>query len=387
MTICRILTPRIVHALGCAAWLVAPAAFSQFATDELIFDQPQNKTYRVEAELGKGGFAKVFLVKEVASGTRVALKIFQSADKSAIATSTYSVMDGLFDEPGAKEYLVETSAPQVLHDAEGNKWQGQFVELMSGVSLQDVASHFDLTKSNKRDTAAKKVEALAHLQKQMIEAQLVISSHDLVHNDVKPSNYLVSKFDGVFNLDRFVQGDMHVELADFDTISKAKAPMAAGTAAFMPPEKILNPARGSDVVMDLYAVGATLYEVAFGTSYAVDYLASQGLAPGASEVLALAVGDPGTKRKFVEGRFNDLKARPEIRDLGPEVVAKLAAFESLVTDALEPDYARRAATLAKQSSLTTLRAHLEAEAASPATSPSVSVCQRLQLKYDSTILN
>lgn len=376
---------KIGHTLALAFWLASTAALGQFATNDLVFDAAGNKTYRVEQVLGKGGFAQVFLVKDVATDAKQALKVFRDEKKSSLAAETYAVMGEVFDDPNAKEHLVQTSAPQTLQDAAGAKWQGQFVELMSSQNLDDVASYFDLTKTIRKATAAAKIEAITRLQSQMVEAQLAMASNGLVHNDIKPSNFLLSTFDGEFTLGRFNAGEMHVELADFDTVSKAKTPMKSGTPPFMPPEKLLDPMRASDVVMDMYAIGATLYEVTFGTSFVRDYLESQDLPPGTNAMTVLAAGDPEAKRRFIEWRFRELKARPALHDLPPELLTKLLAIESLATAALEPDYARRAAALAKQESLGSIREHLVAESKRPAVAGSIGPCQRLDLQLRSTL--
>jgi serine/threonine-protein kinase len=77
----------------------------------------------------------------------------------------------------------------------------------------------------------------------------------IVHRDLKPSNIVVSPDGGVKVM------DFGIARQAKDTIARMSATEAIGTPAYMPPEQELGKVCKES---DIYALGATLYEMATG---------------------------------------------------------------------------------------------------------------------------
>lgn len=359
--------------------LLSPVCVGQVAPGQIIRDA-NGRSFSVVRVLGQGGFAIAVTVVEVGGGEEIALKVFKDSNKTALAARNFTVMEDTYKDPLAKDLLVETRGLEKF-TSDGVLFHGQFMELMSGDSLGQVAKQFDLTHASAQGNLQARIAGIQTLLKQMLAAQALLMSHDLVHNDIKPSNYQLSKFDGVFSVERLVAGDLHIELADFDTVSRSNTPMAAGTPLYMAPEKILNPILGSKSVTDFYSIGASVYELMFGRPFALDYLASQGKA-GSS--VAYASSDRTSIREFLATRLKILGDKLGEQGSGLGQGASFQELSSVVTAALDPEYSVRAEKLANLSSLKELRPLLEREARDAVNGGKASVCGRLHAKFLAT---
>ena len=105
-------------------------------------------------------------------------------------------------------------------------------------------------------------ERATRIARQMLDGLAAAHANNIIHRDVKPSNVFITMASDVTG------GDM-VKVIDFG-ISKVRSPMneggftmpgvAMGTPGYMAPEQ-LGDARSVDPRADLYAVGATLFEM------------------------------------------------------------------------------------------------------------------------------
>lgn len=216
------------------------------------FDSRLNKTYlstgrlncdfKVVREIGNGNFSKVHLAVHRLDGTEYAIK------------RTRSVVN---DDQGRNRWLQEVQAlaavqshPNIVHyytcwaeqDVHGEHFYIQ-LELCEK-SLQDVFSG--------NNTPMKETE-LVDILKQLASALHHIHSRGLVHLDIKPDNIYVGK-DGKYKI-----GDFGLA-----TMKHGHWRVQEGDARYCPQELLNNNYHHLEKA-DVFALGATLYELASGS--------------------------------------------------------------------------------------------------------------------------
>lgn len=200
----------------------------------------------VEREIGRGGVGIVYRARDEISGVPVALKVIAIAGVDAREEARFGregrILAGL-RHPGIVRVV-----------AFGQLDEGQPYVAMEWLDGEDVAvrqKRAALTLAEALDVAAQVADALAHAH-----------DHGIVHRDVKPSNVFLTS-DGEGEERRLV-----VKIVDFGVASAEDARLTRtgaiiGTPAYMAPEQ----ARGDieiDARADIYALGATLFEMVSG---------------------------------------------------------------------------------------------------------------------------
>ena len=206
--------------------------------------------YRVERELGAGGMAHVYLAYDLRHERQVALKVLRPEIANAIgadrflaeirttATLQHPHLLPLFDSGRV--------AAAGSHDAELLFYVMPFVE---GESLRDrLARERQLPVAEATRLAAEVADALDYAHRRGI-----------LHRDIKPENILLH--------------DGHALVADFgialaltragDTTRLTGTGLSIGTPQYMSPEQAVGE-RQLDARTDVYALGATLYEMLTG---------------------------------------------------------------------------------------------------------------------------
>lgn len=201
--------------------------------------------YRLVAQIGQGGMARVFRADDTALGRTVAVKVLRSAVEEAVSTPerarsevtllaslNHPSLVTLFDAhlTGSPEYLV--------------------MEFVDGPTLS----------ARIAEGAVPPVEVAA-LAAELGEALHVVHASGVVHRDVKPSNVLLAP-------PHLPGGRPRAKLADFgialllDSARVTTPGTIIGTAAYLAPEQVQgrDPAPASDV----YALGLVLLEALTG---------------------------------------------------------------------------------------------------------------------------
>jgi Tol biopolymer transport system component len=205
------------------------------------FFEALRERYVVERELGRGGMATVYLVRELRLDRPVALKVLEA---------------GLAVELGPERFLREIATaarlqhPHILPVFESGETAGRLwytMPYVEGESLRQRLLHAPpLTLGEALRIAREAAHALHH-------AHL----HGVVHRDVKPENILLTR-------------DGSTLVADFGIASSSdagpritSAGFAVGTPMYMSPEQ----ASGEGLVdprSDIYSLGCVLYEMLAG---------------------------------------------------------------------------------------------------------------------------
>jgi len=208
--------------------------------------------YLLGRELGRGGMGSVYRAETTADGpagppgTVVAVKVFHPelvADERAFARCRLEAEIG---REIRHEHLVRTWAIGSA-DLDGEPCHFMVMELIEGQNLKGLLAE--------RGTLPEPL--LYHVADQVLAALHAIHERGVVHRDLKPENIVITPDHRVLLMDlgiaRREAGHDLTRVGEF-----------VGSLAYAPPEQFA----GADVGRraDLYAFGATLYELATGRS-------------------------------------------------------------------------------------------------------------------------
>jgi len=199
--------------------------------------------YLVDAEVGRGGMAVVYLAREVRLGRRVAVKVLAPAGASSSAAAAF------FREI---KHTVRLEHPNILPISDAGEAEG----------LPFLVTRYVRDGSLRRQLGERRLslsDAVAIVQQTAAALQFA-HDHEILHCDVKPENILL-------------QGD-HVYLADFGISRAVRADGFAwdesaagvspgGTASYVSPEQALGE-RALDGRTDLYSLACVAYEMLAG---------------------------------------------------------------------------------------------------------------------------
>jgi TPR repeat protein/serine/threonine protein kinase len=207
-----------------------------------------NKRYKLITELGRGGFAEVWLAEDLELDNRqVALKFFASERG----------LDSGGIELFKKEFTrtTELRHPNLLisnHYGVVENEHIPFLEMLycSGGSLSSkIQSGAEFTEKEIASILKDVGSGLSYLHKQGV-----------IHRDLKPDNILVS------DTGQYLISDFGISLRLLSTLTKATqrhGGPSSGTTAFMAPELFRNDPNGSEK-SDVFGLGVAIYELCTG---------------------------------------------------------------------------------------------------------------------------
>ncbi|HEY2514961.1 MAG TPA: protein kinase [Polyangiaceae bacterium] len=196
------------------------------------------KRYTLLGELGRGGMAVVCRARDEALGREVALKFLS---EEAVGNKVF--MDFFQREARAAGSLNHPNIVTIYDVGELDGRAFICMELIDGVSIDSLLD---------RDERLPLAEAL-RITEQVLVALDYAHKKKIIHRDIKPANIMR----GASGL---------VKLMDFGLAKSleggAKSTVISGTPSYMAPEQLTG--KGVDPRTDLFAVGATLYEMITG---------------------------------------------------------------------------------------------------------------------------
>jgi serine/threonine-protein kinase len=210
--------------------------------------------YRVVRALGHGGMAVVYEAEDVRAGRHVALKVVvrRLADRSD-ATARYHNEARLAAALGQHPHVVSPLAVGTLPELRGRLYLA--TELVRGRSLGA------LVLENPRGLP---IERACRLGRDVARALVALHERGIVHRDVKPSNVMVEEHDG-HERARLLDFGCAYATGRGDVTASADLTQAherVGSPVYMAPEQALG--LRPTPSFDLYALGATLYELLTG---------------------------------------------------------------------------------------------------------------------------
>jgi TolB-like protein/Tfp pilus assembly protein PilF/tRNA A-37 threonylcarbamoyl transferase component Bud32 len=200
--------------------------------------------YDIEREIGQGGFATVYLAKDLKHDRHVAIKVLKAS---------------LEDELGEKrfvreiELLARLQHPNILPLYDSGHVEGLVYYVMPYVTGETLRDRLQIE-------GRLAIDAACNIAREVADALAYAHGQGFVHRDIKPENILLSEGHAVvadFGVAR------SIELGNVQQLTRTGVG-APGTPAYMSPETLLG-----DVVLDgrsdIYSLGCVLYEMLTGT--------------------------------------------------------------------------------------------------------------------------
>lgn len=194
--------------------------------------------YEIEQELAHGGMGNIFLARDPYIQRHVVIKLLM------YNRTLEKVYRDFFQQEAEMIAALEHPCIVPIYDF---GWYGEqpyiVMRHMAGGSLADRLQKEEL-----------RLTEIAHAFKRIAEALDAAHAHNIVHRDVKPSNFLFDATGEIFLSD--------FGIAKSTTVKDDEGLWLVGTPAYMSPEQILgDPMDGR---ADIYALGIVLFRLLSG---------------------------------------------------------------------------------------------------------------------------
>lgn len=217
--------------------------YGRFDLEKLPKGHIIDERYEIIRKLGQGSFGAVYLAYDNHMEIQKALKIIPEA-----VTNDKEAMISLKKEASI---MVKLNHPNIVrvydfHYSSDVKYID--MEYVNGISLADL-------KLEKKDKKFPEAE-VKNYAIQIAEGLEYAHNQRVIHKDIKPQNIMLTQNGTIKLMDFGIAETVH------NSMSRLKNTGSSGTLVYMSPEQL----RGKDVgkESDIYAVGATLYELLTG---------------------------------------------------------------------------------------------------------------------------
>ncbi len=203
--------------------------------------------YRLIKKIGQGAFGEVWKAKDELTDTNIAIKVYIALDESGIENfkmefrTVYSMnhhnllRPEFYDIEGKRPFLIMHLCKYSLEHLIGEMKEEQIWKM-----IYDVANGLEYLHSN-----------------------------DIVHRDIKPDNILVSE-EGIYLISDFGISTRLRSTMRRNSIRQNSENSFSGTISYMAPEMFTSERRAVKAT-DIWALGATLYEVIAGELPFLEY--------------------------------------------------------------------------------------------------------------------
>jgi eukaryotic-like serine/threonine-protein kinase len=227
---------RMVDRLGVAAGATAPA------TERMVRVVPTVPGYQITGELGRGGMGVVYRARHVRLNRPCALKMILAG-----AHASPEHVARFVTEAEAIARLQHPSIVQIHYIGEADGLPFLDLEYATGGSLD-----------GKLDGTPWPTTRAAQLAERVALGIAEAHRHGVVHRDLKPSNVLLAA-DGTPKVGDFGLAKLLDSQAMF-----TQSESVMGSPSYMAPEQALGHGKKAGPSVDVYAVGAILYELLTG---------------------------------------------------------------------------------------------------------------------------
>jgi serine/threonine protein kinase len=202
-----------------------------------------NGCYRLDEEIGRGGMGIVYRAHDIPNDREVAIKVI-NFDRANVLTRQQFLHEAEIATTLDHPHIVTVYGTGIININPRDPFPFIVMELVHGMSLDEIHG-FTYTR-------------ILDIGKQICDALEYAHKQGFVYRDLKPGNVLIEK-----------RGFQYfVKLTDFGlarprgTANLETESNVAGTLFYLAPELITG--QPADIPSDLYALGATLYEMITG---------------------------------------------------------------------------------------------------------------------------
>ncbi len=209
--------------------------------------------YRIDAEIGEGGFSRVFRATDQSDGRVVALKILVPAkidNGSDVPKYQGDIAERFLREARVLQNIKEGHTIQLLNH--GNTASGvlyMVFEFVDGKSLFETI----------RDEGALPAEMVADVLSQILQTLQAAHTQGILHRDIKPNNLMITLSRQVKVLD-FGIAKAFADASPSNDLTGVG--MLVGTPRYMAPEQLKGQQIGP--AADLYSLGVVAVEMLTG---------------------------------------------------------------------------------------------------------------------------
>jgi serine/threonine-protein kinase len=201
--------------------------------------------YRIEQELGRGGFAAVYRATHLLMRTSVAIKLLFPN----MLRKHPQLAEGLCEEAQLTSLIDHPNVVRVLDVTSSTRFTYIVMEYIDGVSLGRAISRKPLSPAN-----------VLKIGIQLCGGLRAAGDQGLIHRDIKPGNILIART----GIAKLVDFGLARRASDLRNTENGRDPKnIAGTPAYIAPEQVTSP-ETADHRADIYALGATLYHAVVG---------------------------------------------------------------------------------------------------------------------------
>ena len=293
--------------------------------------------YRLENELGEGGFGVVYAAFDVRHEVRLAVKVLRQSDAASLARfkrefralasiahpNVVELYDLVVDGPRWCFTMEQIEGCDLRSYVRGPRARHLLATTEDGAAVTEATTAAEASEEGDPRDAARYFAAFAQLATG-IEA---LHEHGVLHCDLKPSNVLVDRGGRVVIVDFGLVG--HERVLGVPTSARH-----AGTPGYMAPEQLAG--EGLTSATDWYAFGVLLFELWTG------HLPFEGTAAGIAgaalhhEAPRLADGRPDTPAVLASLCAKLLARDPAARAGSAEVRECFASLAPPCVPAMEP---------------------------------------------------